>query len=229
MLKSELIIFDCDGVLVDTEPLTNRVLARCVTGAGWEVDQAYSIAHFKGRNLSDILVDVEDKVGKKLPDLMDEYRRQMYIEIHEFGVPALGGIHELLDALDSMDHEAPHRCIGTNAPLEKARLTLGGSGLIDRFGHRDGSSRQTMFSAYEIGKWKPDPGLFLHAAAQMGHDPSRCIVVEDSTAGVKAAVAAGMQVIGLADLTPIDDLVGAGATRVVESHQELIDDLKLRR
>lgn len=222
MLKSELIIFDCDGVLVDTEPLTNRVLARCVSAAGWEVDQAYSIAHFKGRNLADILVDVEAKLGKKLPGLMDEYRRQMYIEIREFGVPALGGIHELLDALDAMGDQAPHRCIGTNAPLEKARLTLGGSGLIDRFGHRDGTDRQTMFSAYEVGKWKPDPGLFLHASAAMGHEPQACIVVEDSTAGVIAAVAAGMRVIGLADLTPVDDLAKAGATQIVQSHHELV-------
>ncbi|MBL4697622.1 MAG: HAD-IA family hydrolase [Phycisphaerales bacterium] len=226
MLESELIIFDCDGVLVDTEPLTNRVLARCVSAVGWEIDQAYSIAHFKGRNLDDILVDVETKLGKKLPELMDGYRKQMYIEIHEFGVPALGGIHELLDALDAMGDQAPHRCIGTNAPLEKARLTLGGSGLIDRFGHRDGTDRQTMFSAYEVGKWKPDPGLFLHAAAAMGHEPETCIVVEDSTAGVIAAVAAGMRVIGLADLTPADDLAKAGATQIVESHHELVATLQ---
>ncbi|PCI10450.1 haloacid dehalogenase [bacterium] len=227
MLESELIIFDCDGVLVDTEPLTNRVLARCVSAVGWEVDQAYSITHFKGRNLDDILIDVEAKLGKKLPGLMDEYRRQMYIEIHEFGVPALGGIHELLDALDAMGDQAPHRCIGTNAPLEKARLTLGGSGLIDRFEHRDGSDRQTMFSAYEVGKWKPDPGLFLHVAAAMGHEPEACIVVEDSTAGVIAAVAAGMRVIGLADLTPVDDLAKAGATQIVESHHELVAEFNL--
>jgi len=225
MLESQLIIFDCDGVLVDTEPLTNRVLARCVTAAGWEVDSAYSITHFKGRNLDDILVDVETKLGKKLPGLMDEYRRQMYEEIHAFGVPAIDGIHELLDALDAMGDDAPHRCIGTNAPLEKARLTLGGSGLMDRFGHRDGTDRKTMFSAYEIGQWKPEPGLFLHAASQMGHAPASCIVVEDSAAGVIAAVAAGMRVIGLADLTPVDELLEAGATRVVESHRELVAEL----
>ena len=227
MLQSELIIFDCDGVLVDTEPLTNRVLARCVSAVGWEVDQAYSIAHFKGRNLDDILIDVEAKLGKELPGLMDEYRRQMYLEIHEHGVPALDGIHELLDALDAMGESAPRRCIGTNAPLEKARLTLGGSGLINRFAHRDGTDLQTIFSAYEVGKWKPDPGLFLHAAAAMGHKPCDCIVVEDSPAGVKAAVSAGMRVIGLADLTPIEDLTKAGATQIVESHHELVAEFKL--
>jgi len=226
MLESELIIFDCDGVLVDTEPLTNRVLSGCVTDAGWEIDTAYSIAHFKGRNLADILADVEAHLGKELPDLLDEYRKRMYKEIHEFGVPAVKGIHELLDMLDAMGQDAPHRCVGTNAPLKKAELTLGGSGLIDRFGHRDGTERQTMFSAYEVGKWKPDPGLFLHASEQMGHAPEHCIVVEDSVAGVIAAARAGMRVIGLADLTPADELKAAGATQIIESHYELVDSLQ---
>lgn len=212
-------------MLVDTEPLTNRVLAACVTDAGWAIDTAYSIAHFKGRDLSDILADVEDHLGVKMPNLMDTYRERMYAEIHEFGVPALDGIHDLLNALDAMGSDAPHRCVGTNAPLKKAELTLGGSGLINRFGHRDGTDRQTMFSAYEVGKWKPDPGLFLHAAAAMGHEPKDCIVVEDSAAGVMAAVRAGMRVIGLADLTPADDLKAAGATRIVESHHELVAGL----
>jgi len=228
MLDAELIIFDCDGVLVNTEPLTNRVLAACVTEAGWEVDTAYSIAHFKGRNLTDILDDVQTKLDKKLPGLIDEYRVRMYDEMHTKGVPALDGIHELLDALDARHANglhAPHRCIGTNAPVEKATLTLGGSGLMDRFGCRNGTDRQTLFSAYEVGKWKPDPGLFLHAAESMGHAPEACIVVEDSVAGVIAARAAGMRVIGLADLTPPDELLGAGATQVVKSHHDLIGEL----
>ncbi len=221
MIESQLIIFDCDGVLVDTEPLTNRVLAQCITDAGWAIDAAYSITHFKGRNLADILADVENHLGKRLPNLLDDYRQRMYCEIHEFGVPAVDGIHDLLDALDGLGNKAPHRCIGTNAPLKKAKLTLGGSGLMDRFAHRDEPGKKTMFSAYEVGKWKPDPGLFLHAATAMGHKPASCTVVEDSTAGVIAAVAAGMRVIGLADLTPADELIKAGATRVVESHREL--------
>ena len=226
MLESELIIFDCDGVLVDTEPLTNRVLAACVTDAGWEVDAQYSIENFKGRNLADILIDVEDKLGKKLPNLLDTYRTKMYEEIEQFGVPAIEGIHELLDALDEMGTNAPARCVGTNAPLKKARLTLGGANLIDRFAHGDDPSIQTMFSAYEVGKWKPDPGLFLHAAVTMGHDPHDCIVVEDSSAGVIAARSAGMRVIGMATLTPADDLLDAGATQIIESHHELVDQIR---
>ena len=226
LLESKLVIFDCDGVLVDTEPLTNRVLAQCVTDAGWAVDTQYSITHFKGRNLTDILADVEGHLGKKLPGMMDDYRERMYVEIDECGVPAIDGIHELLDALDAMGSEGPHRCVGTNAPIKKATLTLTGSGLIDRFTHRDDPAKVTMFSAYEVGKWKPDPGLFLHAAESMGHPPKDCVVVEDSVSGVLAARNADMRVIGLATLTPAADLLRAGATQIVESHHELIAELQ---
>ncbi|MFK7759965.1 MAG: HAD family hydrolase [Phycisphaerales bacterium] len=226
MLESQLIIFDCDGVLVDTEPLTNRVLAECVTDAGWAIDTQYSIEHFKGRNLTDILYDVETKIGTKLPNLLDDYRARMYEAIETDGVPAIEGIHELLDILDSMEDHAPDRCIGTNAPLKKATMTLTGSNLIDRFTHRREPTRQTMFSAYEINLWKPNPGLFLHAASSMGHDPEQCIVVEDSIAGVQAARSANMRVIALATLTPADELRAAGATQIIDSHQELIDQLR---
>ena len=197
MLDTELIIFDCDGVLVDTEPLTNRVLARCVTDAGWKVDTAYSIAHFKGRNLADILIDVENAIGKKLPNLLDEYRKRMYEAINTDGVPPIEGIHELLDALDAGGSDSPHRCMATNAPLKKATLTLTGANLIDRFAHRDRADQITMFSAYEIGKWKPDPGLFLHAAQEMGHAPKHCIVVEDSVSGATSALEAGLTVLAI--------------------------------
>ncbi|MCA9304229.1 MAG: HAD-IA family hydrolase [Phycisphaerales bacterium] len=223
MLDAELIIFDCDGVLVDTEPLTNRVLAQCVTDAGWEVDTAYSIKHFKGRNLADILHDVETKLNRSLPDLLDEYRRRMYEAIENDGVPAIAGIHDLLDTLDAMNHNAPHRCVATNAPMKKATLTLTGAGLFDRFTHRDRAGQITMFSAYEIGKWKPDPGLFLHAAATMGHKPEHAIVIEDSVAGVHAAINAGMRVIGFADLTEPTALRDAGAHAVIESYAELLE------
>jgi len=222
MLDSKLIIFDCDGVLVDTEPLTNRVLAQCVTDAGWAVDTQFSINHFKGRDLKDILADVEGHLGKKLPEMMDDYRERMYVEIHECGVPAIDGIHELLDALDAMGEGGPHRCVGTNAPLKKATLTLTGADLIGRFAHRDDPAKVTMFSAYEVGKWKPDPGLFLHAAESMGHLPKDCVVVEDSVSGVLAARNANMRVIGLASLTPAEGLLRAGATQIIESYQELI-------
>lgn len=229
MLDSSLIIFDCDGVLVDTEPLTNRVLAQCVTEAGWEVDTQYSITHFKGRNLDDILIDVETKLGIKLPNLMNQYRSRMYQEIETHGVPPLDGIHELLNLLDELGPDAPNRCVGTNAPIKKATLTLTGAKLFDRFPHPTEQSKPTLFSAYEVGKWKPDPALFLHAAQSMGHRPEDCIVVEDSVAGVQAARNASMRVIGIASLTPADDLRNAGATQIIATHHELVDQIAASR
>jgi len=229
LLQSSLIIFDCDGVLVDTEPLTNRVLAQTISEAGWEIDAQYSVTHFKGRNLNDIHKEVEAHLGQELPDLLDIYRRRMYDALTADPVPPIDGIHKLLDTLDSMNAHAPDRCVATNAPLKKATITLTGSKLIDRFAHPTDPARPTMFSAYEVGKWKPDPALFLHAAASMGHNPEDCIVVEDSISGVQAARNANMRVIGLASLTPAQRLASAGATQIVESHDELTHELLLQR
>lgn len=230
MINARLIIFDCDGVLVDSEPITNRLLAQCVSEAGWAIDAAYSVKHFKGRNLHEIHSEVEARVGRPLPDLLDDYRRRCYATFETEGVEAIEGIHDLLDRLDELarrdPENAPHRCVATNAPVRKMRMTLGGSGLIDRFAHRHHPGRETMFSAYQIERWKPDPGLFLHAASVMGHAQEDCVVVEDSVSGVRAARAAGMRVIGLAALTPGEALAKAGASRVIGAHAELVEELR---
>lgn len=230
MHDARLIIFDCDGVLVDSEPITNRLLARVVSDAGWAIDAAYSVAHFKGRNLHEIHAEVERRVGRALPTLLENYRRACYETFKREGVPAIEGVHELLDTLDAMVEanpaDAPHRCVATNAPMRKMRMTLGGSGLIERFAHREDQGRETMFSAYQIEKWKPEPDLFLHAAATMGHAPEGCVVIEDSVSGVRAAKSAGMRVYALAALTPADTLRSAGADRVIGSHHELVDELR---
>lgn len=227
---TRLIIFDCDGVLVDSEPITNRLLAQCVTDAGWAIDAAYSVAHFKGRNLHEIHAEVEQQVGRPLPTLLEDYRRICYQVFESEGVPAIDGIHDLLDTLDEWAEQdrdcSPQRCVATNAPVRKMRMTLTGSDLIQRFAHPHDQSHETLFSAYQIQKWKPEPDLFLHAAATMGHQPEHCTVIEDSVSGVKAAKAAGMRVIGLASLTPADALHEAQADHIVESHHELIDSIR---
>lgn len=230
MHSAQLIIFDCDGVLVDSEPITNRLLAQCVSEAGWAIDADYSVKHFKGRNLHEIHGEVEARVGRKLPTLLEDYRRLCYETFETQGVPAIEGIHDLLDCLDELAQRepeaAPHRCVATNAPVRKMRMTLGGSGLIDRFAHRHDPARETMFSAYQINRWKPEPDLFLHAASAMGHGPGECVVVEDSVSGVRAARAAGMRVIALAALTPEQALKDAGASRVIGGHAELVEELR---
>ncbi|MFI4898204.1 MAG: HAD family hydrolase [Phycisphaerales bacterium JB059] len=223
MLDCDLLIFDCDGVLVDTEPTTNRLLARCVSEAGWDVSYEDSIRIFKGRDLHEILEQVESKLGRSLPGFIEEYRARMFEAFETDPPPPVPGAVELLDLLDA-GSGAPRRCVASNGPVQKMLASLTGAGLLDRFacdqapGHLDGHA---IFSAYDVGVWKPEPDLFLHAANAMGHPPEACVVVEDSVSGVIAARRAGMRVCALAGLTPAADLREAGATRVVDALHEL--------
>lgn len=214
-----LVILDCDGVLVDSERITTTLLAVMSTELGWAVTPEDSIREFKGRDLHEIRDFLEEKTGTTLGDeFITRYRARMAEQFQTRGVPPVAGAADLLDWLDET---GVTHAVASNAPHSKMQLTLGqidrprwANGWYDRFEGR-------RFSAYEIQRWKPDPALFLHAAATMGHDPADSIVVEDSTSGVKAAVAANMRVIALADLTTPEALASAGATEVCRSMPEV--------
>lgn len=214
----DLVIFDCDGVLVDTEPLTTRLVAECVTDMGWAIDQAYAIEHFKGRPLDYLCERVGEEIGRPCPELADVYRERMYGEMEAGAIEPIEGAVELLDALNALP-SPPRVCVASNGPRKKMAISLASAGLLDRFGGMDSPA---IFSAYDIDCWKPDPGLFLHAAGTMGVDPSRCVVLEDSESGIEAAVAAGMRVIGVGGLTPLENLRALGADVVVESPEKLL-------
>jgi beta-phosphoglucomutase-like phosphatase (HAD superfamily) len=221
VFDAELVIFDCDGVLVDTEPLTNRLLAACVSEAGWAISTSDSIRMFKGHDLNEIVLEVERRVGRPLPDLLPTYRARMFEAFAREAIAPIEGAIELLDALDRSHASAarPRRCVASNGPMNKMHASLTSAGLIGRF-HHAGEPR--LYSAYEVGLWKPDPALFLHAARDMASAPASCIVIEDSTSGVVAARRAGMPVVALAGLTPAASLVEAGATLVIEHLRELL-------
>ncbi|QKK08135.1 MAG: HAD-IA family hydrolase [Planctomycetota bacterium] len=214
-----LVILDCDGVLVDSERITTGLLATMSTELGWAVTPEQSVEQFKGRDLHEIRDFLEERTGATLGDaFITRYRERMAEQFESRGVPAIAGAAELLDWLD--DAAITH-AVASNAPHSKMALTLGrigrprwANGWFDRFEGR-------RFSAYEIERWKPDPALFLHAAQRMGHEPANSIVVEDSTSGVRAAVAADMRVIALADLTSPEALAEAGATEVCRSLPEV--------
>ncbi len=217
MLDCELIIFDCDGVLVDTEPVTNRLLAECLTEVGWSITTEQSIETFKGRDLHVIRVEAEAHVGRELPELLPTYRRRMFEAFEREPIGLIDGARELLDALDAAGTHL--RCVASNGPMNKMQASLSSAGLIDRFQHA-GESR--IYSAYDVGVWKPEPGLFLHAAERMGTGPGDAVVIEDSVSGVVAARRAGMRVVGLAGLTPAEKLEEAGATWVITSLNEVL-------
>ena len=217
MLDHDLIIFDCDGVLVDTEPTTNALLARCVTEAGLPMSVEDSINTFKGRDLNEIVSELESRLSRKLPEFLDTFRSRMFEAFETDPPPPVPGAVALLDLLDATDG-APRRCVASNGPPKKMLASLTGSGLLPRFacettpGHIEGHA---IFSAYDVGVWKPEPDLFLHAARTMDAPPDRCVVIEDSPSGVTAALRAGMGVIALAGLTPEPALREAGATNVI--------------
>ncbi len=217
MLDCDLIIFDCDGVLVDTEPVTNRLLAECLTEIGWAMTTQQSIETFKGRDLNVIRAEAEAKLGRELPDLLTAYRRRMFEAFEREPIEVIEGALELLDALD--DAGTHLRCVASNGPMNKMQASLTSAGLIDRF-HHEGEAR--IYSAYDVGVWKPEPGLFLHAAERMRVRPADAVVIEDSVSGVEAALRAEMRVIALAGLTPAEQLARAGADRVIMSLGELL-------
>ena len=180
---TELVIFDCDGVLVDSEGIGNAVLARAATQEGAAISADEALQLFRGLKMAECVVEIERRLGRRVrPDFVVDLRRAMAVAF-ESELRAIAGIQAALAAITLPV------CVASNGPMAKMKHTLG---LTDLLGHFEGR----IFSAYDIGAWKPDPGLFLHAARAFGAEPSRCIVVEDSLSGIRAANAAGMRVLG---------------------------------
>lgn len=181
----DLVIFDCDGVLVDSEALSARVLAKaaCAEGAAMTADEAF--VAFRGLRFDHCVAEIERRAGRRLSFGFTRDVRDATARVFASELRPVTGVHTALAAIT-----APF-CVASNGPISKLEQTLDLAGLLEIFSGR-------IFSAYEIDSWKPDPGLFLHAAERLGANPSRCVVVEDSLAGVAAARAAGMRVLGYA-------------------------------
>lgn len=214
MQRPGLVIFDCDGVLVDTEPLVQRVLAAFITAQGWPMTVEESTRTLKGTHIVQIQREAERRLGRALPDFVEGYRASMF-EAFAAGVPEIPGAARVLDALE---HAGIPFCIASNGPHVKMGVSLRSAGLLDRVGGTDGGR---IFSADDVSEPKPSPTLFFHAAERMGFEPAACVVIDDSTQGVLAAVNAGMRIIGYEDLTPAADLLHAGAERVMARLDEL--------
>jgi HAD superfamily hydrolase (TIGR01509 family) len=195
--RQMLVIFDCDGVLVDSEPISNRALSDALTAAGCAMTIEETTGTFIGRSWPSCEAIVRERFGRVPEGLHSEYRRRMR-EAFEAELRPVPGIVAALDAID-----AP-TCVASSGPHAKMRHTLGLVGLYDRFADR-------IFSADDVAHGKPAPDLFLHAAASMGFAPADCTVVEDSPVGVQAAGAAGMRVLGYAGRTDPATLAAADA------------------
>jgi HAD superfamily hydrolase (TIGR01509 family) len=203
----DLVIFDNDGVLVDSEPVANTVLARLLTERGFPCTVEESMAQFMGRSVPQVRVLVEERLGRPLAaDLEARYVDELYPSFRS-GLQPIPGVVEALRAIDLPV------CVASSGTHERIRLTLGCTGLWERFAGR-------VFSVQDVARGKPAPDLFLHAAATLGAEPRRCAVVEDSPAGITAANAAGMTSFAFAGLVPASRL-GHATGSVFASMAEL--------
>jgi len=205
----DLIVFDCDGVLVDSEVLAVRVESRLLTELGWPLTEAEVLDRFVGRSDAYMLGEIEAALGRPVPEWTDEYQERLHQAFRDELVPVAG----IVDALDALDTRGLPTCVASSGTHEKMRLSLGLTGLYDRFDGR-------ISSATEVAHGKPAPDLFLLAATRAGIDPGCCVVVEDSRSGVEAARAAGMRSLGYAGgLTPAAWLEGPGTTVFTDMRQ----------
>jgi HAD superfamily hydrolase (TIGR01509 family) len=208
MTQFELVIFDCDGVLVDSEHITTHVFATALNEIGLNVTAAELYGHFYGRSTAQCLEHVTHMLGKPLPETFVPSLRQRAAAALWAEVTPVPGVAEALARI-----QIPI-CVASSGDLEKVHLTLGKTGLLSRFG-------PNIFTAADVSKPKPAPDIFLLAAHQNGVEPHTCAVVEDSPVGVRAGVAAGMVVFGFAARTPAHLLKEAGAHVIVSDIAQL--------
>lgn len=208
MARFDLVIFDCDGVVVDSERIVHAVFGNFIRSLGANLDAARMNELFLGRRLEDCVAIVERLTGRTVPrDALDRYRAERDRVLRE-QVRAVDGVREVLEAMI-----VPY-CIASSGDHAKMRATLGATGLLPLFEGR-------LFSGTEVARGKPAPDVFLLAAQRMGAAPVRTAVIEDSVNGVLAGCAAGMTVFGFAGLVPAADLAAARAFRTFTHMRDL--------
>ena len=191
----DMVLFDCDGVLVDSEPLSNRVIVENLAGYGLTLTVDQSIEYFVGGTMKGVMEQART-MGADLPDdWLDEIYSAMFVRLAA-EVEMIPGVDAVLDALD---RAGVAYAVGSNGPQKKMAITLGRTGLLKRFEGR-------LFSGHDVPAPKPAPDVYLAAAKAAGITPDRCAVVEDSVSGAKAGKAAGMTTLGFARDTPPSSL-----------------------
>lgn len=204
----ELLILDCDGVVVDSEPITMRVLTEMLNELGVSIGAAEANERFIGTTFARTLELIAELLGEALPEqFVPNYRARTFAAM-EAELKPVSGIEAALDQIT-----IPY-CIASNGPHVKMRKTLSLTSLLPRFEGR-------MFSSADVPRGKPFPDLFLFAASHFAVAPAACLVVEDSASGIAAALAAGMPVYGFSGSIPDGRLVAAGAQKVFRQMSEL--------
>ncbi|MFF6807596.1 HAD-IA family hydrolase [Streptomyces sp. NPDC012616] len=211
-MRYDLVVFDNDGVLVDSEPISNRLLAGYLTELGHPTSYEDSIRDYMGSAMHRIHDLVLQRTGERLPADFDDVFHRRVFEAFERELRPVPGAVAVLEKLAA--DEVPY-CVASSGSHERIRVGHRTTGLDRWF------DDSRVFSSQDVGKGKPAPDLFLFAAERMGVEPGRCVVVEDSPLGVQAARAAGMDVYGFTAMTPAAKL--AGATQLFADMHQLGD------
>ncbi|QES43100.1 hydrolase [Streptomyces venezuelae] len=207
-MRYDLVIFDNDGVLVDSEPISNTILAAYLTELGHPTSYKDSLRDYMGGAMHRVHDLVLERSGQRLPEDFDEVFHGRVFAAFERELQPVDGAVEVLEKLTG---DGTAYCLASSGSHERIRVGHRKAGLDKWFGE------DRVFSSQDVGRGKPAPDLFLYAAERMGVAPEKCVVVEDSPLGVQAAIAAGMDVLGYTAMTPAERLVGAN---------ELFSDLR---
>ncbi|MBK3647913.1 MULTISPECIES: HAD family hydrolase [unclassified Streptomyces] len=209
-MRYDLVIFDNDGVLVDSEPISNRLLAAYLTELGHPTSYEDSIRDYMGSAMHRVHELVLERTGRVLPEDFDDVFHARVFAAFERELKPVAGVGEVLEKLAA---DGVPYCVASSGSHARIRVGHRTTGLDRWFGE------DRIFSSEDVGRGKPAPDLFLYAAERMGVAPERCVVVEDSPLGVRAAVAAGMDVYGFTAMTPAAKL--AQATRLFDDMCDL--------
>ncbi len=183
MSKYKCVIFDCDGVLVDSEPIGNQILVDMANDLGAEIDLGFAMSHFKGSHFKECVKIISVLVKQSIPETFENEYRTRSLEEFEKHLKPIEGVTQVIEQL-----QLPF-CVASSGMESKMRFNLNVVGLLPYFENK-------MFSCYTIQKFKPEPDVFLWAAKTMGFQPQECIVIEDSILGVQAAKKGGFDVFG---------------------------------
>ena len=212
--RFDAILFDCDGVLVDSEPIVNRLIWEMLIELGIDISLEDSIQRFLGKAIREELDAIAEIRGAPLPPnwlSTFQARRNVLLEAEVEAVPHIG------HAIDVLSRLGLPMAVASGADRMKVELQLNRTGLIEHFQPTD----VRIFSATEVARSKPAPDVYLLAASSLGVSPSRCLVIEDSPTGVTAGHAAGMTVLAYAGRNAPGPLIAAGATRTFTDMREL--------
>ncbi|GLH77768.1 haloacid dehalogenase [Bradyrhizobium sp. SSBR45G] len=211
--KLDLVIFDCDGVLVDSEVISCQAHADVLSLCGYPITADQVFDRFLGRSSKQATQEIEAELGRSLPEDFNARLQERLFRTFEQELQPIAGIAEVLDTLDLPV------CVASSGSHQRMRVSLGATRLYDRLAPH-------IFSSSQVENGKPAPDLFLFAAAQMNARPAACVVVEDSLAGIQGGVAAGMTVLGFHGGSHgrpghADRLKAAGATLVFDDMRQL--------